>query len=149
MLRQHQLDALDRANIASEIEKLFAEDADLARERIRVLLTALLRWAYQGDLRSSALASTITAQRGGIEHTLADSASLRSLVDDWVIEMYPEAKRMAAIESGLFEDSFPAGLPFLPSEVFDLYFFPDPFKEDEGKADAWWRKPQQMKTEKA
>jgi hypothetical protein len=149
LLREHRLDALDRDNVGAKIGQLGVEDIGELRERIRILVTTLLRWAYQVDLRSTGLASTITAQRGRIESLLEDSASQRSIVDDLVIETYPEAKRMAVVESGLFDERFPEGLPFLPSEVFDLYFFPDPHGEDEGRPDAWWRDRRGSSKEKA
>jgi hypothetical protein len=121
---------VDRENVAAEIERLGDDDLEVLKERVRILLTALLRWAYQVDLRSRALSSTILAQRAEIERTLEDSAGLRACVSDLVIEMYPEAKRLAVMESGLFDESFPEGLPFLLNEVFDLHFLPDPFGEN-------------------
>ena len=147
LLRKRRLDTVDRDNVAAEIGQLGAEDIGELRERIRILLTALLRWAYQVDLRSTALASTITAQRGRIENLLEDSASQRSIVDDLAVETYPEAKRTAVVESGLFDESFPEGLPFLPTEVFDPYFLPDPYGEDEGRPDAWWRNRREKRSE--
>ncbi|WP_161142129.1 DUF29 family protein [Propylenella binzhouense] len=134
LLRARRLPEIDAANVAREIEGLAAEDVPVLRERIRILLTALLRWAYQPDLRSTALASTMAAQRWRIEAVLKDSASLRPLVADLVVEAYPEAKRLAVLESGLFDESFPEGLPFLPHEVLDFDFRPDPFGERENGA---------------
>ena len=139
LLRERRLDQVDRNNVAAEIERLGAGDLNVLRERVRILLTALLRWAYQVDLRSTALASTIVSQRHGIEQILSDSAGLRSHAEELVIDVYPEAKRLAVMESGLFEDSFPAGLPFLTKEVFDIEYLPDPFGDDEIRANAWWR----------
>lgn len=109
---------------------------DVIKERIRVLLTALLRWAYQVDVRSVALSSTIMAQRHAIERILDDSVSLRPIARELVIDIYPEAKQAAVIESGLFTESFPEGLPFLPDEVFDASFLPDPFGDDAIRGDA-------------
>lgn len=140
LLRERRLDQVDRHNVAAEIERLGDDDLKVLQERVRILLTALLRWAYQVDLRSTALASTIVSQRHGIEQILSDSAGLRPHAEDLVIDVYPEAKRLAVMESGLFDDSFPAGLPFLPHEVFDFEYLPDPFGDDEIRGDAWWRR---------
>jgi hypothetical protein len=139
LLRERRLDAIDRANIAAEIEQVGKGDMDALRERVRILLTALLRWAYQVDLRSTALASTIMAQRQEIQRILKDSASLQPAMDDLVVDTYPEAKRLAVMESGLFDESFPEGLPFLPVEIFDLEFLPDPYGDDKIRGEGWWR----------
>ena len=140
LLRERRLDLLDRANIAKEIKRLGEADIEVMRERIRILLTALLRWAFEVDLRSVGLSSTILTQRIEIERLLDDSPSLRTTAADLVIETYPAAKRAAVMESGLFEESFPEGLPFLPSEVFDLTFLPDPFGDDAVRGPDWWRR---------
>lgn len=129
-LRTARWDRIDKENVAAEIERLQREDEATLNERIRILLTALLRWAYQADLRSPGLSSTIMSQRIEIDRILDDSASLRPLAAASIINVYPEAKRLAVIESGLFDESFPEGLPFLPSEVLDWAFMPDPFGDD-------------------
>jgi hypothetical protein len=106
---------------------------------MRILLTALIRWAYEVDLRSVALNVTIFRQRQEIRSLLEESPSLVPLAERLIVEVYPQARRAAAMESGPFEDAFPAGLPFLPDEVLDDSFLPDPYRDDAIRGAGWWR----------
>lgn len=137
-LRRH-VTTIDAARIAGIIEQLGQDDIATIGERIRILLGGLLRWAYQVDLRSVALHSTIFVQRLEIAQLIEESPSLLSCAEDMVIEQYPAARRMASFESGPFGDSFPVGLPFLPSEVLDEKFLPDPYGDDSIRGPGWWR----------
>jgi hypothetical protein len=139
LLRERRAPAIDKENIAGIIENLGTADVEQLRDRIRILLTALLRWAYEVDLRSVALNVTIGRQRDQIERLLEDSPSLVPTARTLVVEVYPEARRAAAMEAGPFEDAFPAGLPFLPSEVLDDSFLPDPYGDDAIRGAEWWR----------
>jgi hypothetical protein len=139
LLGRQEPSRIDRENVAREIERLGAADIELLRERIRILLTALVRWAFDVDLRSMGLYITIMRQRNEIAGLLKESPSLASRTLEFLIETYPKARRAAAMESGPFEDAFPAGLPFLPGEVFDLSFLPDPLGDDLIRGAEWWR----------
>ena len=139
LLRAREFDGLDHARLADELERLGRADFEELRERIRALVTALLRWAYEAEVRSVALHSTIGAQRERIARILEDGPSLRPIAAELVIETYPVAKRAAVVESGLFEESFPEGLPFLPDEVIDRAFLPDPYGDDQVRGNYWWR----------
>jgi hypothetical protein len=141
MLRARRADSVDRAKIAAELRTLAEAEVETLRERIRIVLTALLRWAYQVDLRSVALEATISAQRHAIERRLRESPSLKATAANLVIDLYLDSKRAAVLESGLFDESFPEGLPFLPSEVFDSGFLPDPYGDDRIRGNGWWRRP--------
>lgn len=137
MLRERRLEGVDWTNVAEEVSRLGADDPEILQQRIRILLTSLLRWAYQTDLRSPYLLSTIGAQRGGIKSILQDSAGMATRLEEWIMDSYPEAKRLAVLESGLFDESFPESLPFLPAEVLDDAFLPDPYGDDAVTEKAW------------
>ena len=83
---------------------------------------------------------TISRQRQQIAQLIEESPSLRGAGERLVIETYPDARRAAALEDGPFKDAFPAGLPFLPSEVLDMNFLPDPYGDDAALGAGWWRK---------
>lgn len=139
LLRARRFDRLDHARLADELERLGGANIEELRERIRILTTALLRWAYEVDLRSVALNSTIGVQRQLVAAILEDCPSLRAVAAELVVDTYPAAKRAAVVESGLFEESFPEGLPFQPAEVLDDGFLPDPYGDDLVRGREWWR----------
>ena len=74
-----------------------------------------------------------------IGQLIEESPSLRPVAERLVIETYPDARRTAAMEDGPFRDAFPAGLPFLPNEVFDNEFLPDPYGDEALLGAEWWR----------
>jgi hypothetical protein len=139
-LRARHHDRIDRENVARTIEQLGEADVEELRERVRILITALVRWAYNSDFRSSGSHLTISAQRQQIAQLIEESPSLKGVAERLVIDTYPEARRAAAMEDGPFRDAFPAGLPFLPSEVLDMNFLPDPYGDDATLGAGWWRK---------
>jgi hypothetical protein len=53
LLRGGELSEIDAANIAEEIESMGLSDRRELRNRLIVLLSHLLKWAYQPDARSS------------------------------------------------------------------------------------------------
>lgn len=131
--------SVDCGHVAEEIERLARLDEAMLRDRFRILLTALIRWAYKPDLRSVSLDSTIFTQRTEIDRLLEDSPSLLPFAKHLVVEAYPEARRAASLESGPFADEFSEGLPFLPEEVLNASFMPDPYGDDEKRGTDWWR----------
>lgn len=139
-LREERLADLDARRLAEEIDALGEADREEIRLRLGVLLTGLLRWAYEVDLRSRGWDVTIDRQRARIARLLSDSPSLASYPDDIVPEIYPQAKARAVLESGLFDDSFPEGCPFLLNEILDPDFLPDPFGDDAIRGENWWRR---------
>ncbi len=138
-LRARHHDRIDRENVARAIERLGEADVEELRERIRILVTTLLRWAYDSDFRSSGSHLTISRQRQQIDQLIEESPSLRGVSERLVIETYPDARRAAAVEDGPFKDAFPAGLPFLPNEVLDMNYLPDPYGDDAILGAGWWR----------
>jgi len=138
-IRSRRIDRIDRENVARAIEHLGEADIEELRERVRILLTALVRWAYNRDFRSLGSHLTIGRQRDQIGQLIEESPSLRPVAERLVTETYPDARRAAAMEDGPFRDAFPAGLPFLPEEVFDDGFLPDPYGDEAVLGAEWWR----------
>lgn len=139
LLRARRQDKIDRENVARAIERLGEADVEELRERIRILLTTLVRWAYNRDFRSMGSRLTIGSQRDQIERLIEESPSLRAVAEHLVIETYADARRAAAMEDGPFRNAFPAGLPFLPNEVLDDEFLPDPYGDEAVLGAEWWR----------
>ncbi len=79
-LRAGRLDALDRDNLAEEVESLGRKDRRELESRLTVLVMHLLKWRHQPDQRGGSWDSTIRTQRREIEKLLNDSPSLRAAV---------------------------------------------------------------------
>ena len=125
LLRAGRLDALDRENLAEEIESLGRSDRREIENRMKVLLVHLLKWAYQPAGRSGSWRSSIREQRGRIAKLLDESPSLGGYPAQILAEEYGYARSDAADETGLAENSFPSACPFDIAQVLDPAWLPE------------------------
>ena len=72
-LRAGRLDALDRDNLAEEVESLGRKDRRELESRLTVLVMHLLKWRYQPAERGGSWDSTIRTERREIQKLLHDS----------------------------------------------------------------------------
>jgi hypothetical protein len=117
LLREGRTEALGTANLIEELE---ATSGSLRRElkrRLRILLLHLLRWQFQPRRRSRGWVATIAEQRDQIEDLLDESPSLRREIEATAMAAWPQARKRAAIESGLPRETFPADLPYDLSQI--------------------------------
>lgn len=125
LLREGRLDALDRENLAEEIESLGRSDRREIENRLKVLLAHLLKWRYQPQGQGGSWRSTIRGQRQGIAKIIKESPSLRGHPAKALAEEYANAVLEAADETGLPESMFPATCPFTIEQVLGLNWLPD------------------------
>jgi hypothetical protein len=124
-LREGRLADLDLETLAEEIETLGRSEQSEIENRLSVLLVHLLKWCYQPSQRSSSWAGTINEQRRKIRRRIAQSPSLLSYPDLVFAEEYRDARRQAAIESGLTLDTFPEEPPFSIGQALQDDFLPE------------------------
>lgn len=117
LLRAGELGGIDALNLAEEIESVGRRDRREIRSRLIVLLTHLLKWRFQPDVRSSGWPGSIREQRDQIELILEDSPSLRPVIAESLNRAYARARREASDETGLPEAAFPAECPFTPEQI--------------------------------
>lgn len=117
-LRARRFDELDLLNLIEELEGLAGNLKRELRSRIRSIEMHLLKLRYQPERRSRSWLSTIVEQRSEIEDLLKASPSLRRLVPNYVTDVYPGARKRAAIETKIPEKQFPAENPFSVDDVF-------------------------------
>ncbi|MBX3532041.1 MAG: DUF29 domain-containing protein [Rhizobiaceae bacterium] len=125
LLREGRVGALDRENLAEEIEGLGSSHADEIESRLMVLLAHLLKWRFQPSQRSNSWRATIKEQRSRIARRLRQSPSLRSHPGMVLADEYDLARTTASGETGLDEEAFPPTCPFTIEQVLDPEFLPD------------------------
>lgn len=125
LLREGRLDALDRENLAEEIESLGRSERKEIRKRLRVLIAHLLKWKFQPSKRKGGWTATILVQRRELARTLAENPSLRSHPAETLAENYEIARMKAADETTLPEDAFPTECPFTIEQILDLNWLPE------------------------
>ncbi len=123
-LRQGDFSALDRENLAEEIENLGKSDRRALKSRLEILLMHLLKWQFQPNRRSGSWQGTIIEQRLRIQDILTDSPSLKN----YLISILPGATHnailLAAAETTLPLDLFPKDCPYSIKQILDIDYLP-------------------------
>jgi hypothetical protein len=118
IVREGNFDALDRENVAEELEGLARRDRNEIRSRLIVLLLHLLKQRVQPERASASWESSIVEQRDQVAYLLEGSPSLRREVPDMIVAAYATARKKAAIETRRSLKNFPEDLPFSNEEIF-------------------------------
>ena len=78
LLRGSQWSAVDRENVAEEIESLGREQFNKLESAIRVLLLHMLKWDHQPGKRSRSWVLSIRERRLQLEDILADKSGAKA-----------------------------------------------------------------------
>ena len=124
-LKSGDLQALDLDNLIEEIEAMTRSDKREIFNRLKVLITHLLKCQYQPQKKTNSWIKTINEQRDQIELVLADSPSLRPYLTSKLGEIYKKAKRDAVTETKLTPETFPTDCPFTEEQILDSEYFPN------------------------
>ena len=125
LLRSKQWSKIDLPNLIEEIESLGKQQRQELRNRLSLLIGHLLKWEYQPQHRSRSWLATIRVQRRDTLRLLKDNPSLKSYLDDALLEAYENAKDLAMGETNLPEQTFPADCPYnLLTEILGDRFYP-------------------------
>jgi len=107
LIRAGQLAAIDRENVAEEIESLGREQFNKLESAIRVLLVHMLKWDHQPRKRSRSWVLSIEAQRVELDHVLSDNPGLKPRIGEAIERAYRRARIETAKETGLEKAAFP------------------------------------------
>jgi hypothetical protein len=121
-LRDGRLDALDRDNLAEEIESLGREQFNKLVSALRVLMLHMLKWDHQPPLRSRSWVLSIQEQRLEIADVLSDNPGLRPRIAEAVARAYRRARIEAAKETGLDETEFAGTCPYSFDDIMSRVF---------------------------
>ena len=123
-VRERRWTALDRDNLAEEIESLGREQFNKLESALRVLMLHMLKWDHQQAKRSRSWAISIRQQRLELDDVLADNPGLRPRIGEAIERAYRKARLQAAKETGLVEKRFPATCAYtwkdIESRTFSL-----------------------------
>jgi len=121
-LREGRFEALDRENLAEEIESLGREQFNKLVSALRVLTAHMLKWDHQPSLRSRSWVLSIEEQRLEIADVLSDNPGLRPRIAEAITRAYRRAHIEAAKETGLDEADFPATCPYSFEDIMSRVF---------------------------
>lgn len=126
LIREGRLSELDLENIAEEIADVGKSETRELASRMSVLLTHLLKWHYQPELRTSSQSwsLTIAEQRRRLNARLRKAPSLKTSLqdEDWLDDTWVDAVALARKETGIVH--FPKASPWSMSDVLTEGWLP-------------------------
>jgi Domain of unknown function DUF29 len=124
-LRAKDWAALDLEHLAEEVEELRKTERRAVRSQLRLILSHLLKYAYQSARRTDSWRATIANGRVLVQETLEDLPTLARELPDLLTWAYPRACRDAARETGVPLTTFPEACPWPEAQVLDEDFWPE------------------------
>ena len=127
LLREGGFARLDIEHIADEIEDVGKADQREFASRTAVLLSHLLTWRYQPQLRTKTCRATIDIERKGVARRIETTPSLKATLRDpeWRDDIWLDAPEAAIAETGLDPAVFPSASPWPIEQALDPAFWPD------------------------
>jgi Domain of unknown function DUF29 len=122
LVREGRWDAVDRANVAEEIESLGRQQFNKLESALRVLMLHMLKWDHQPALRSRSWALSIETQRLELGDVVADNPGLKPRIPEAIARGYRKARLDAARETGMAKDSFPETCPYIWEDIVSRGF---------------------------
>jgi hypothetical protein len=111
LIRGGHLVDLDYSHLMEYLQDMATRDRREVNSRLKVLLTHLLKWTYQKEMRTPSWVSTILNQQDDLEDLL-ESGVLRNHAEESLAAIYPKALKHAARETELPAETFPAECPW-------------------------------------
>ena len=112
LLREGRFAELDVANVVEEIETLGRGEHRELVSCLRVLLTHLLKWAYQPGRRGRSWLLSVEVQRLETREHLAENPSLKPQLDDAIRQAYRLAVIDAERQTRISRKTFPTTCPW-------------------------------------
>jgi hypothetical protein len=117
LIREGRTEALDRDNLAEEIESLGREQFNKLVSAMRVAMLHMLKWDHQPARRSRSWMLSIKQARFDITDVLDDNPGLKPRVAEAIVRAYRGARIDAAKETGLDEADFPDACPYAFGDI--------------------------------
>ncbi len=123
--RRRSANELDWDHVAEELDALGRSEARELGSRYQVLLTHLLKWLIQPELRSRSWRNTIANQRDAIVRHLEQNPGLKAKEAEEFDAAYRAARRDASSETDLDLERFPDTPPFTLEQAKAEDYWPD------------------------
>ncbi len=125
LLKKGKFNQVDINHIIEEMENLGASEKRELVSRLSQLIMHLLKWHFQPTMRGHSWIYSIRAQRKQTKLHLKDNPSLKSKLDEILLDSYDVAISEAAKETSLDEKNFPSECPYTFDQIIDDTFFPE------------------------
>jgi hypothetical protein len=112
----------DIPHIAEELADMGKSDQREVQSFLRRLIMHLLKWQMQPGHRSASWQSSIADSRVQLKGIFKQSPSLKGFAAESIVDVYPDARRQASIETGLPDTAFPRECPYEFDQLLDADF---------------------------
>ena len=127
ILRERKLEQLDIENLIEEIDSMGRSEKKELKTRLVILIEHLLKlqyWIEEKDDNARGWRNTVVEQRRQIAYTLADSPSLKAILNDVFLPCYQDARKDTINKYQLSSNLFPEEPPFSLAQVLNADFIP-------------------------
>jgi len=124
LLRRGCFAEVDVEHIAEEIEDMGKEQKHSLERQIIRLMLHLLKYEFQPGKRSRSWLVSMASARIEITRLLRENPSLKRLARQLPAKVYPQAVKLAALQTGLGKKSFPAECPYHFEQIMNEDFPP-------------------------
>lgn len=107
---------LDYPHLGEYLTDMARSDRRKVESRLAILIMHVLKWMHQAEKRTPSWRRTITVQRQQLTRLLK-SSTLRRHAETVLAEIYADAVELAADETELPEETFPAECPWTLDEL--------------------------------
>ena len=111
LIQEGRLSDLDYHHLAEYLTDMANRDRREVSSRLRLLLTHVLKWIYQQNMRTPSWRNTVIEQQDELED-LVTKGVLRNHAEESLSAIYQKAVKYAARETGLPAESFPSQCPY-------------------------------------
>lgn len=131
-LEQRLVMQLDWQHLQEEIQALGRQEYRELVSHLSVLLGHLLKWEYQPEQRSRSWFLTIREQRRAIRRYLRQNPSLKSRIEEALLDGFEAGVDLALRETNLPLRTFPEHCPYLFDDAIADNFLCDTRQDWEG-----------------
>lgn len=124
-LKTRQWEQLDVDNLIEELEQLNKSNKRELYGYLVVVLSHLLKWQYQPQMRSGSWRGSISNGRKRISRLFKDQPSLKPYVAEILVEAYAEACEWASEETGILVAFFPPECLYTLEQILAVDFLSD------------------------
>jgi len=132
LIRAGRFAELDIEHLLTELSDMSKSDRRELYNRLLILIAHLLKWEYQHhilserwrDFKGDSWERTIVEQRKRVAVLLRQSPGLKSVVNEVIAEVYPDAVDLAQKETRLPIATFPQSCPYDLTQLLDDDFYP-------------------------
>ena len=122
LFEQGRLDEVDYDSMLQMLLEMTQSDKNSVEGLARILVMHLLKLKCQPEKRTSSWFNTVASHRASVKKLVA-SRRLRNHLVNEMPEVYRIARKLAAGETGLKLQAFPAEVPFTLEEILDDDFY--------------------------